>query len=596
MSGRLGLLGGEGEGLADFARLMGYLRPYVPRMLAAGVCMLGVATFTGAFALLIKNVLDDVFISGDRFMLKLIPAAILATFFLKGLFYYGQQYLMGYVGQGVIRDLRGEIYDHLLEMDLRFYETHATGNLVSRTLNDVTVLKETIDTSFTSLLSDSITLVTLIGVVFYRDWKLALIALGVTPVALLPIRYFGRRMKRISRLSQEAVADLTDFLTESLAGHRVIQAFTAEGRMRRRFADHNQLYFRKLMKKTQARAFTSPTVEMIVAVGAVAAVYYGGSRVIAGELTPGTFFSFLTALIMSYQPIRKLGNLHVGIQEGLAAAARIFHLLDTPPGIQDRPGAREMAPFEREVRFERVSFRYEEEWVVREASLVARAGETVAFVGPSGAGKTTLVHLIPRFYEVDSGAITIDGVDIRDLTLRSLRDAIALVGQDTFLFNTTVRDNIAFGRPGASEAEIVAAARAANAHDFVTALPAGYDTVVGESGVRLSGGQRQRLSIARALLKDAPILILDEATSALDTESEALVQEALGRLMAGRTTFVIAHRLSTVQSAHRIYVMEQGRIVEQGSHAELLARGGLYRRLYDIQFGNGQAAAAPAAP
>lgn len=574
-------------GRGDFARLMRYLRPYIGRMVVAGLCMLGVAAFTGAFALLIKNVLDDVFISGDRLMLRVIPGAILVTFFLKGLFYYGQQYLMGYIGQGVIRDLRGEVYDHLQEMDLRFYETHPTGNLVSRTLNDVNVLKETIDTSFTSLLSDSITLVALLGVVVYRDWRLALIALGVTPLALWPIRLFGRRMKRISRLSQEAVADLTDFLAESLAGHRVIQAFTAEGRARERFEEHNHLYFRKLMKKTQARAFTSPTVEMIVAFGAVAAVYYGGSRVVAGELTPGTFFSFLTALIMSYQPIRKLGNLHVGIQEGLAAAARIFSLLDAEPGIRDRPGAIKLAPFSREVRFEQVSFRYEAEWILRDVEVIARAGETVAFVGPSGGGKTTLVHLIPRFYEVEEGAITIDGVDIRDVTLHSLRGQIALVGQDTFLFNTTVRDNIAYGRPGASEAEIVAAARAANAHTFVTVLPEGYDTVVGEQGMRLSGGQRQRLSIARAILKDAPILILDEATSALDTESEALVQEALTHLMQGRTTFVIAHRLSTVQSADRIYVLEAGRIVEEGSHGELLAAGGVYQHLYQIQFGEG---------
>jgi len=319
----------------------------------------------------------------------------------------------------------------------------------------------------------------------------------------------------------------------------------------------------------------------------VAAVYYGGTRVIAGELTPGTFFSFLTALIMSYQPIRKLGNLHVGIQEGLAAAARIFALLDEAPGIRDRAGATELASFAREVRFDRVSFRYEEAWILREVEVVARAGETVAFVGPSGAGKTTLVHLIPRFYEVESGAITIDGTDIRDVTLRSLRGQIALVGQDTFLFNTTVRDNIAYGRPGASETEVVAAAQAANAHTFVEALPEGYDTVVGEQGVRLSGGQKQRLSIARAILKDAPILILDEATSSLDTESESLVQEALTHLMEGRTTFVIAHRLSTVQSADRIYVLEAGRIVEAGSHAELLERGGLYHRLYDIQFGEG---------
>ena len=587
MSGDSAAGAGGATGLGDFRRVLSYLRPYIPRMVVAGLCMLGVAAFTGAFALLIKNVLDDVFISGDRFMLKVIPGAILATFFLKGLFYYGQQYLMGYIGQGVIRDLRGQVYDHLQEMDLRFYETHPTGNLVSRTLNDVTVLKETIDTSFTSLLSDSITLITLLGVVVYRDWRLALIALGVTPLALWPIRLFGRRMKRISRLSQEAVAELTDFLTESLAGHRVIQAFTAEGRARERFGDHNHLYFRKLMKKTQARAFTSPTVEMIVAVGAVAAVYYGGTRVIAGELTPGTFFSFLTALIMSYQPIRKLGNLHVGIQEGLAAAARIFALLDEAPGIRDRAGATELASFAREVRFDRVSFRYEEAWILREVEVVARAGETVAFVGPSGAGKTTLVHLIPRFYEVESGAITIDGTDIRDVTLRSLRGQIALVGQDTFLFNTTVRDNIAYGRPGASEAEVVAAAKAANAHTFVEALPEGYDTVVGEQGVRLSGGQKQRLSIARAILKDAPILILDEATSSLDTESESLVQEALTHLMEGRTTFVIAHRLSTVQSADRIYVLEAGRVVEAGSHAELLERNGLYRHLYDIQFGEG---------
>jgi len=390
----------------------------------------------------------------------------------------------------------------------------------------------------------------------------------------------------VSRISQETVADLTGFLTEALVGHRVVQAFTAEDRERRRFAEHNGRYFRKLMKKIQARSMTGPTVEMVVACGAAAGVYYGGSRVIAGTMTTGTFFSFLTALIMAYQPLRKLGNVHVQIQEGMAAARRVFHLLDEPAEIVDRPGAGSMAPFHDRIELDGVSFRYGDEWGLAEITLTARAGETVAFVGPSGAGKTTLVHLLPRFYEVDGGAIRIDGADIRDVTLVSLRGQIALVGQDTFLFNTTVRENIAYGRPGASTAEVEAAARAANAHDFVCELPQGYETMVGEGGVRLSGGQKQRISIARALLKDAPILILDEATSALDTESESLVQEALARLMAGRTTFVIAHRLSTVQQADRIYVLDHGRIVERGNHAELLAQGGLYRYLYDIQFGD----------
>jgi len=571
--------------MKDILRLLRYARNYVGAGIVAMLCMAGVATFTGAFALLIKNVLDDVFINRDHEVLEFIPWAILAIFFLKGIFFYGQQYLMGYVGQGVVRDVRGAIFDHLQALGLRFFGANPTGTLVSRILNDVNLLDEMVRKSFTSLLSDSITLIVLLGVVVYRDWRLAVISLCVVPVTAWPISVFGRRMKRVSRVSQETVADLTSFLTEALIGHRVVQAFTAEDRERRRFAEHNARYFRKLMKKIQARSMTGPTVEMVVACGAAAGVFYGGSRVIEGTMTTGTFFSFLTALIMAYQPLRKLGNLHVEIQEGMAAARRVFSLLDEPAELVDRPGARVMPRFHDRIELEGVSFRYGDDWALADITLIARPGETIAFVGPSGAGKTTLVHLLPRFYEVDGGAIRIDGVDIRDLTLASLRGQVAVVGQDTFLFNTTVRENIAYGRPGASPEEIAAAARAANAHDFICELPKGYETAVGEAGVRLSGGQKQRISIARALLKDAPILILDEATSALDTESESLVQEALARLMAGRTTFVIAHRLSTVQQANRIYVLDHGRIVEQGNHAELLAQGGLYRYLYDIQFG-----------
>ncbi|HEX9593333.1 MAG TPA: lipid A export permease/ATP-binding protein MsbA [bacterium] len=574
-----------GGTMDDFLRVLGFGRPFMGAVLAAMVCMLGVSAFTGAFALVIKNVLDDVFINRNREVLRLIPGVILGIFLLKGAFQYGQDYLMAYAGQGLIRDLRGAVFDHLQWLGPRFYGANPTGTLVSRILNDVAMLREMINKTFTSLLSDSITLVVLLGVVVYRDWQLALISLCVAPVTIWPIAYFGRRMKRISRVSQETVAELTSSLNEAIIGHRVVQSFTAEDREQQRFAAHNKRYFRKMMKKAQARALTSPVIELIVACGAAAGVYYGGSRVIDGTMTTGTFFSFLTALIMAYQPMRKLGSVHIAIQEGMAAARRVFSVLDEVPEIADRPDAQTMTPFADRIEFRGVHFRYGEEWGLRDVSLVARAGETVAFVGPSGAGKTTLVHLIPRFYEVDDGAITIDGVDIRDLTLASLRRQVAVVGQDTFLFDATVRDNIAYGRPGASAAEVEAAARAANAHHFVCGLPAGYDTEIGEGGVRLSGGQKQRLSIARALLKDAPILILDEATSALDTESEALVQEALNRLMEARTTLVIAHRLSTVQQANRIYVLDHGQVVESGSHAELLERGGLYRHLYDIQFG-----------
>ena len=548
------------------------------------ICMAVVGAATAAAAYLVKPAMDDIFLDRNEGMLILIPVVVLVIYLLKGVCNYGQTVLMSHIGFRIVTDLRRDLYRQILRQPLSFFTKNPTGLLISRVTNDVTFLQGAVSEAVTSLLKDSFTLAALVFVIFWRDWQLAIIASLVFPLAVYPIAQFGRRMRRIATESQVSMGDLISLLQETITGNRIVKAFGMEEHENRRFAQENERQFKLAMKSVTVRAVSSPLMEFLGGVGIAAIIFYGGWQVIAGTSTPGTFFSFLAALLMLYEPVKRLTNVNNTIQQGLAGAERIFEVLDTEPEIQNRPGAAELPSIQREISIEGVTFRYEEDPVLRDVYLKIRAGEVVAFVGMSGGGKTTLVNLIPRFYDVNEGRVAIDGTDIRDVTLESLRAQIGIVTQQTILFNDTVRGNIAYGDVRRSDEDVSRAAKAANAHDFILKLPLGYDTVIGEQGVKLSGGERQRISIARALLKDAPILIVDEATSSLDTESEIEVQDALEKLMKGRTTLVIAHRLSTIRNADRIIVLVDGRIVEEGTHESLLEKRGEYFKLHNLQF------------
>ncbi len=568
-----------------YRRLFPFLRPYLfPRFAAAILCMLAFSATNGMLPFLVQHVFDDIFAQKNVEALHFLPPIIVSTFLFRGLVNFGHTYLTEYVGLRIVTDLRNILNAHLQSLSLSYFHHTPTGTILSRVTNDTTLVREALTQSSASIMCDSTTLVALVIVAFLKDWFLATLAFIVFPVTIFPLTQLYKKVRKSSKRGQGSLGNLTALLQETIQGNRVVKAFGMEGYERERFARENQRLFRHSLRAGRLRAFVPPMVELVAAFGIAAVVWYGGASVINGERTQGAFVAFLTAMLLLYEPFKHLTRTNASLQNGLAAAERLFEVLDLRSEVEERPQAQTLTGIRQGIRFTEVSFRYQQDWVLRNINLEIRAGEVVALVGPSGGGKSTLADLIPRFYDVNAGRITIDGVDVRDLTLQSLRAQIAVVTQFTFLFNDTVRNNIAYGAPSRPLEEVIAAAEAAHAQEFITALPQGYDTEIGELGVRLSGGQRQRLAIARALLKNAPILILDEATSSLDNESERFVQAAVEELMVGRTVLVIAHRLSTIQRADRIVVLANGKIVEEGCHDELLAHNAQYRRLYDLQF------------
>ena len=553
------------------------------KLAAAAGCSAVVAAMTAASAYLVKPVVEKIFEQKDAQMLMLIPLMVIAVFFAKGVAAYGSYYLLSHVGQSVIMRLRNRLYNHMQDMTLAFFQQQTTGDLMSRITNDVAIISSMFTSAITGSIRDCFTIIGLLSVTFYLIPKLAIYAFVVLPIAAFPIFHFGRKIRRVRLGAQEAMADTNAFLHETIFGTKIVKAFSMEDHEKKRFEGKSRKIFRLEMKEARVRAMSSPMIELLGGFGIAFVIWYGGYGVIAGTYSFGTFMSFLTAVGLVYQPLKKLSRLNNAIQRGMAAVDRIFYILERKSDIVEAPSPVIIQPKPHGIIFENVSFKYDKVWVLRDINLNVKVGEIVALVGMSGGGKTSLVNLIPRFYDVTRGAVLIDDVDIRNASIASLRSQIAIVTQEPILFNDSVRNNIAYGNLDASEKKIIEAAEAAYAYDFIKSMPSGFDTPIGELGGRLSGGQKQRLCIARALLKDAPILILDEATSSLDSESESLVQKALGNLMKGRTTFVIAHRLSTIGYAHRIVVISDGRIVEEGIHEHLLARQGHYYRLYQMQ-------------
>lgn len=577
---------------ADRARLLAYLRPYLwPWFAGAMVCMIGFSATSGVVPWLVRTIVDDVLIRSDAAGLAAVIALVVVVFTFRGLLGFGQAYLGEYVGQHIVFDVRRDLNDRIQHLPAAYLDRTSTGSLLSRVTTDVLALRQALTQGAAAMLRDVTTVLVLIGVALWLDSTLAIIAFFVFPAVVLPLQRLSRRMRRFSRSGLETLGNLSALLQETIVGNRVVKAFGMEDYEKARFDAESRSLVETYLKAARIQAFTTPMVETSAALAVAAVLWMGADSVLDGSRSAGSLLAFLTALSLLYDPFKKIVRTNNVVQSGLGAAARIFELLDEKAesvgGRDAQPDAIEIVGFTESIRFEDVSFAYEQERVLEHANLEIQAGEIVALVGPSGAGKSTIADLIPRFYEPCEGRITLDGTPVDRIRLDSLRSQIAVVTQFTFLFNDTVRNNIAYGRAGIDDEQIHAAARAAGADEFIRALPNGYNTLVGELGLQLSGGQRQRLAIARALLKDAPILILDEAMTGLDAEAETQVQEAVGRLMQGRTTVVIAHRLATVRRADRIVVVDAGRIAAIGTHDQLMEVSGLYRRLYELQFRTG---------
>ncbi len=567
-----------------YHRIYKYSQPYLGRVFIALAASIIVAGTDISLAKLVEPLIDKIIVAQNTVLLNIVPVVIIGLAFLKGASRFIQEYFIKTAGQLAVQDIRNDLYGHTMSLSMGFFSGDSTGNLMSRILNDVGILQRSAADVVVDGVRESFTLVGLIALAFYNDWKLATLAFLVLPLAVVPGSFIGRRIKLNTRRGQNTIGNLTQLLQETLSGIKVIKAFGTEQRETESFRQENLRFYHFMRKVWKYDSAAAPAIEILSSFGVAAVFWYGINRVLTGAMTQGELLSFIVAIAMMYTPVKRLTKVSNSIQRAVGSAERVFEVLDVVPDIGEAPDAVSLDRARGDLRFDQVGFAYDQDPVIREFSLKIAPGEVVALVGPSGGGKSTVVGLITRFYDPQDGTIYIDGQDIRQVTLDSLKNNIALVDQETFLFNDSIRNNIRYGRPDATDAEVEEAAKLAYADDFIRDLPDGYDNHIGDRGLRLSGGQRQRICIARAILRDAPILLLDEATSALDTESEAMVQKALANLMKNRTTIVVAHRLSTVMHANKIVVLEDGQVKEVGRHADLLKSDGLYKKLYEMQF------------